>query len=262
VGTVLAVGEGVTAPAPGDRVAGSGGHASHVTVRADRCYPVPDGLAPERAVFHSLAAIALQGVRKSRVELGESAASLGLGMVGNLAMQLARLQGAVPTVGLDLDPWRREVAQASGADLCLDPTDAGQLEQLTTATGGGPTVVLESTGFADAVNTAFQIAGQFGRVVLLASTRGVTETNFYRDVHRKGLVVYGAHNAIRPQRESSAGFWTLADDARTVLRLLQAGRLVTEPITSKIFPATDAPTAYEWLGSWRKDILGMLLDWR
>jgi L-iditol 2-dehydrogenase len=111
------------------------------------------------------------------------------------------------------------------------------------------------------VNDAFARAAAFGRVVLLASTRGVTETNFYRDVHRKGLAVLGAHANTVPPHDSSPGLWTLRDDTRLVLRLLVAGRLRVDPLISEIAPAEEAPRLYEQLGSWRKDALGMLLRW-
>jgi L-iditol 2-dehydrogenase len=267
VGRVIAVGE----PAPGvaglqvavgDRVASGGGHASHVVARAERCWRVPDRLPATEAAYFNLAAIAMQGVRKARVELGEPVLVVGLGLIGSLALQLARLQGAFPALGLDLDAGRREIAAGTGADACLDPSDPETTAALDAATDGrGPAVVIEATGHPEVVNEAFARAGDHARVVLLASTRGTTEANFYRDIHRKGLTVLGAHAIVRPPHDSSPGFWTLGDDTRTALRLLAAGRLRVGPLTSKQFPWRDAPQAYEQLASWRKDALGMLLLW-
>jgi threonine dehydrogenase-like Zn-dependent dehydrogenase len=223
---------------------------------------VPGDLEPARAVFFSLGAIALQGVRKARVELGEPVLVLGLGLIGNLALQMARLNGAVPAIGLDPDAGRREIGRACGADACFDPTGADTGAELAAATAErGPAVVIEATGSPEVVNEAFARAASQGRVVLLASTRGVTETNFYRDVHRKGLTVLGAHANTVPPHDSSPGFWTLRDDTALVLRLLAAGRLRVEPLISEIAPAEEAPRLYEQLGSWRKDALGMLLRW-
>jgi L-iditol 2-dehydrogenase len=246
----------------GDRVASGAGHASHVVARAERCWKVPESLSPAEAVYFSLGAIAMQGVRKARVELGEPVLVLGLGLIGNLALQLARLQGALPAIGLDLDAGRREIAVAVGADACYDPAAEETTVALAAATGGrGPAVVIEATGHPEAVNDAFARAGQLARVVLLASTRGTTETNFYRDVHRKGLTVFGAHAIVVPPRDSSPGYWTLSDNTRTVLRLLAARRLRVGPLTSEVFPWREAPRAYEQLASWRKDVLGMVLQW-
>jgi L-iditol 2-dehydrogenase len=263
IGRVAVVGEGVGDLSPGDRVATWIGHASHGVARAERCWKVAEGLPATEAVYFSLAAVALQGVRKARVELGDAVLVVGLGLVGNLALQLARLQGGLPALGLDPDHGRQETAVACGADACLDPEQSDTPAALAAATEGrGPSVVIEATGFPQAVNESFALAGQGARVVLLASTRGTSETNFYRDVHKKGLVVLGAHNSIRPPRDSSPGFWTLGDDARCVLRLQAAGRLHTRPLTSQVIPWQEAPRAYEILASWRRDVMGMVLDWR
>jgi L-iditol 2-dehydrogenase len=262
VGRIAATGAGVEGLRAGDRVAAASGHASHGVARAERCAKVPDGLPPEAAVYFNLGAIALQGVRKTRVELGEAVAVLGLGLIGNLALQLARLQGAFPAIGLDPELGRREIALACGADLCLDPGAADTGAALGTATDGdGPAVVIEATGSPQVVNEAFALAGQHARVVLLASSRGTSETNFYRDVHKKGLTVLGAHASMIPPRDSSPGFWTHSDDVRTVLRLLAAGRLHIRELTSEIASWEDAPRLYEQLGSWRRDGLGMVMRW-
>lgn len=268
VGRVTALGEGAAVDACGeplaigDRVASAASHASHAREQALRCWKVPDILPSEEAVFFNLVSIALQGVRKARLELAETALVLGLGLIGNLALQLSRLHGGFPVIGADLDAGRREIAGLCGADLVLDPTAADTAQALVAATEGrGPAVVIEATGSAAAVNEALALAGSHGRVVLLASTRGVTETNFYRDVHKKGLTLLGAHASTVPPHDSSPGYWTRSDDSRTALRLLSARRLQVAPLTSERFPWQEAPRAYEILASWRKDLLGMLLRW-
>lgn len=261
-GHVVETGEGVEGLRPGDRVVSHAPHASHVTVNTERLWLVPEGLAPERAVYAVLGAISLQGVRKARVELGEAVLVQGLGLIGNLALQLARLQGALPALGLDPDEGRRALAEACGADVSLDPDATETAAAVARVTAGrGPAVVIEATGSAEAVGDALGWAAEQGRVVLLASTRGITETNFYRDVHCKGLSVLGAHNRARPARDASPGYWTLQADGETVLRLLAAGRLRVDGLTSERLPAAEAPRAYEWLASWRKDRVGIILDW-
>src|SRR5262249_28002878 len=193
VGRIAATSPGVEQLTPGDRVASGYSHASHAVVRAARCWRVPDGLAPEEAVYFSLGAIALQGVRRARVELGEPVGVLGLGLVGNLALQLARLDGAMPALGLEPDAGRCALALECGADACLDPASPEAASSIQAATHErGLAVVIEATGIPEAVNQALDLTATHGRVVLLASTRGTTETNFYRDVHRKGLTLYGA----------------------------------------------------------------------
>jgi threonine dehydrogenase-like Zn-dependent dehydrogenase len=125
-------------------------------------------------------------------------------------------------------------------------------------------VVLDATGIPQAIPEGLDLAAYRGRVVLLASSRGETErVNFYRDVHRKGLTIVGAHNSVRPRGdESTRGYWTAQDDATVALRLMDAGRLVVSPLTTDVLKAEEAPAAYDLLARAREEHLGVLLDWR
>ena len=262
VGEVVALGDQVSGLAIGDRVASKGNHAAYIALDAAAAHRVPEGLSDEDAPFFNLASIALQGVRKARIELGEPVAVIGAGLIGLMALQLARLQGALPAISIDQDEGRLDFAAKSGADILLVANQAiGQ--QLAKELGSdGAAVVIEATGHPDAILSALACARPFGRVVLLGSTRGETDhVNFYRDVHKKGLTLIGAHNSARPQGESSPGFWTETEDQRVALELLARGRLNVQPYITHRFAWNDAPAAYEILRSWNKSALGIILDW-
>lgn len=263
VGCVEQVGAKVQGVQVGDRVVWAGRHAAHAVVSADAVLSVPPELSDEEAVFFNLAAIAMQGVRKARIELGESVVVIGAGLIGLLAMQLAKLSGAVPVIAVDRDERRLPFAQIVGADVTLLATD-DLLSRITHhATDSGAHVVIDATGHPDAILLAFQMARRCGRVILLGSTRGETKSvNFYRDVHRKGLVIIGAHDSIRPRHESSPGFWTAKDDRALALKLLAAGRLQVKPLITHRFAWKDAPKAYDLLARWDMTALGILLDWQ
>ncbi|HIE50316.1 MAG TPA: zinc-binding alcohol dehydrogenase [Armatimonadetes bacterium] len=264
VGWIAAVGAEVTDLQVGDRVASTANHASHAVLSADRVLPVPEGLTSEQAVFFNLGGIALQGIRKARLELGEAVLVLGQGLIGLLALQVARLSGGFPVIGADVSEWRLQVARRCGADEVLNPQQEGFAQRLAAATGGGgPAVVIEATGHPEPINTAFRLAAGHGRVVLLGSTRGETEAvNFYRDVHRKGLTILGAHNSVRPERDSAPGFWTWRDDAELMLNLLARGRFVLDPLITHRLPAAQAPEAYQMLLDWKEELLGVVLKWK
>ena len=264
IGTVMEVGKAVKDWTVGDRVASTQGHTSHFITSPNRLLKVPATDVPaEEAVFFNLGAIALQGVRKARIELGEATLVLGQGLIGLLAAQLSKLSGAIPVIAADLTESRLELAKSIGADFALNPEDANFSEQLNAAThGDGPAVVIEATGHPDAVSTALAVAGQWARVVLLASTRGETpNVNFYRDVHKKGLILYGAHNAIRPRQDSSPNFWTLQDDSLLLLSLIAQKRFDVTPLISHRVPGKDASKAYQLLMEWNPSLLGVVLQW-
>jgi 2-desacetyl-2-hydroxyethyl bacteriochlorophyllide A dehydrogenase len=264
IGTVVEVGKAVTDCRVGERVASTQGHTSHFIASPNRLLKVASTDVPaEEAVFFNLGAIALQGVRKARVELGEATLVLGQGLIGLLAMQLSKLCGAMPLIAADLTDSRLDISKRMGADFTLNPEDADFSEQLTDATkSDGPSVVIEATGHPDAISTALDAAGSGARVVLLASTRGETpNVNFYRDVHKKGLILYGAHNSIRPRQESSPNFWTLEDDSLLLLSLITQKRFNVVPLISHRVPGEDAPKAYQLLMEWNPGLLGVVLQW-
>jgi threonine dehydrogenase-like Zn-dependent dehydrogenase len=210
-----------------------------------------------------MGAISLQGVRKADVELGEPVLVIGQGIIGNLALQLARLSGGMPVFGTDLDEERLELSRRCGADQVASPASVKVEEWVRDATGGrGAAVVIEATGEPDAVVPAFWAAAPRGRVVLLASSRGeATSVNFYRDVHDKGLVVIGAHNSVRPERDTTAGFWTFREDAEVILKLLAAGRLKVRDLIGLRLKADEAPEGYRRIVENRGGVPGILLDW-
>ena len=264
IGKVIAVGKNVNGYKVGDRVATTFGHTSHFVTSTARLLKVASSDAPsEELVFFNLSAIALQGVRKARIELGEATLVIGQGLVGLLALQLSRVSGAVPVIAADLTDSRLEMSKEMGADVTLNPEDKGFSESLTGATmGKGPTVVIEATGHPDAISTALDTAGWGARVVLLASTRGETpKVNFYRDVHKKGLIIYGAHDSIRPRQESSPNFWTSEDDSRLMLSLIAQRRFIVAPMISHRVPGHDAPKAYQLLMEWNPGLFGVVLQW-
>ncbi|RKU08154.1 hypothetical protein C6503_23520 [Candidatus Poribacteria bacterium] len=264
IGKVAEIGKAVTGLQVGERVASTHGHTSHFVTSPNRLLKVASLDVPaEEAVFFNLGAIALQGVRKARIELGEATLVLGQGLIGLLALQLSKLSGALPLIAADLTDSRLYTSKSVGADYTLNPEDADFSEQLNSLTeGSGPTVVIEATGHPDAISTALDVAGRDARVVLLASTRGETpKVNFYRDVHKKGLILYGAHNSIRPRQESSPNFWTLEDDSLLLLSLIAQKRLNVAPLISHRIPGEEAPNAYQLLMKWNPNLLGVVLQW-
>lgn len=258
-GIVEKTGAEVTGLKPGDRVACFlVPHRSLGNVGQEWVVKIPENVSFEEAAFMSLGQIALQGVRKGMIELGEEVLVLGLGVIGLLAVKLAKLTGAMRVVGADLQENRLRAALEHGADDVVNTSQTGWLEKL----GVRPHVVIESTGYPDAVAVALQAARQFGRVILLGSTRGESTVNFYRDVHRPGLTIIGAHAMLSlPKFESRPGFWTWREEAESIMGFLSNGRLkVKSLITDRIVPAQVEET-YRRIIEWNPEILGCIIQW-
>jgi len=255
-GHVADKGSAVTDLEVGQRVACKIRHAAHAIVEAGRCIPIPDGVSNQDASIYRLISIVMQGIHKAQVQLGWEVAVLGLGSIGNLAGQVARAAGSTHVHGFDPVGWRRDLALQSGFDAVSDSTEIGTLTDRFQA-------VIEATGVAEVVPSSFHLAARLGHVVLLASTRGETESvNFYRDVHKKGLTIFGAHDAIRPQTEDHLGFTTEQTDDLTALRLVASGRVQAKPIISDVVSYQDATSAYQRLTRRDEALMMIVLQWK
>ena len=250
-GVVEAVGEGVKSVRPGDRVAaGWTKHAAFNVVAERRVYRLPDGLPPEEAAWTHIATFPMAALRKCRLEFGESVLVMGQGVLGQLAVKLARAAGAAPVVVGDPDAAKRERALALGADFAIAPSASDFGERVEAVTDGGARVVVEVTGVDRALDNALDATARFGRVALLGCTRHSNfAIDYYRKVHGRGVTLIGAHTLARPSFDSSSGWWCERDDGLAFLRLLSLGRLSLAGFTQEVHPVSDAPAVYARLAA-------------
>ena len=263
VGVVRAVGEGVTGIAVGDRVCGHGPHASAAVLSARQIAVVPDEVTDAQAAFVTLLIITMNAVRLARIELGDRVAAVGLGLIGNLALQQARVCGALPVVGMDLLANRRAYAERIGIAV-LDPAAPDAAERLAALTGDGKfDVVFESTGSPGGLTPALGLAARHARIVALGSTRGiVNEFDLYADVHVPGVTIIGAHLMTHPAEANFANRWTMQANRRVALRLLVERRVGVDALISHHEPAAHAPALFALLAERRSEAMGCILDWR
>lgn len=266
-GTVEKVGREVTGFQPGDRVccfAEGVGHRQIGNVISSRVAHIPDELPFDYAAFNGLAQTALQGVRKCGIELGESVMVLGLGIVGQLALQYVRASGACPAIGVDSVADRLRIAKECGADVVLDNTGKNIRELVApyTKDGRGPAVVLDSTGSPAAFAEACGCAADYGRVCILGCPRGVEPFDFYHLVQLRSLKLIGAHAVFSvPADRSEPHLWTYADDIACSNALILKGAVQIEPLISARVDWQHATEAYDELLSWNKGALAVIIHW-
>lgn len=269
-GVVVDVGRDVRDLACGDRVASNGNHAEFVCVPQNLCARVPDNVTDDDAVFTVLGAVALQGIRLIGPSLGECIVVTGLGLVGQLAVQLLSAHGC-RVLGVDLDERKCELARECGAET-VNPADGGDLDEAAASfsRGRGVDGVLLSaaTRSSEPVRQAARICRKRGRIVLT----GVTGLELARsDFYEKELTFqvscsYGP-GRYDPRYEEKGqdypvGFvrWTEQRNFEAVLDMLAAKRLNPELLVSHRFSFEEAPKAYDLIGSdaWS---LGILLQY-
>ena len=173
-GVVTEVGRGAEEFKVGQLVAAAGNehalHAEHNWVPVNLCAAVPPGVLPEHAAFSTVASIAMHGVRRAEVQLGETAAVIGLGLVGQLVVRLLIAAG-VQVVGLDPVAERCRLAEKAGAARCGSPADDGMaavLAELAAITKGrgADHVFLAAGGSTNGpVEAAVKLARDRARIV-------------------------------------------------------------------------------------------------
>lgn len=250
-GTVVAVGSEVTKLKVGDRVACSWTkHAKYCAVKESRAYLLPEDVSFSEAALVHIATFPMAAIRKCRVEMGESAIVMGLGVLGLIAVELLRAAGAVPIIAVDPVESKRKQALEIGADYALDPFAPDFAQTVKEITGGGAKVAIEITGKGQGLDMVLDCMARFGRVALLGCTRNSDfSIDYYRKVHGPGITLVGAHTDARPKHESSGGYWTEWDDATSILRLLSGKRLDFACLVEEIHSPNEAPLIYTRLAN-------------
>jgi len=265
-GYVLKTGKNITRFKEGDRVACYAiemGHREIGNVKDHNLVPVPSDISFRVAAFTSLGQTSLQAIRKAQLEIGESVAVLGLGIVGQLALQFSRINGALPIIGIDLVNEKLETALNCGADYIINSGKEDlnrKLKELLN--GSGPNVIIESTGSPAAITTACEAIGRNGRIILLGCTRGISKVDFYRDINKKTTTILGAHAVDGiPMDNSYPHYWTYIDDAECFLNLIQKKRMDIESLIQHEIGIKEIEDTYKKLLSWEKSLLTVLINW-
>ncbi|MBP5531606.1 MAG: zinc-binding dehydrogenase [Lentisphaeria bacterium] len=266
VARVLAVGSAVTSLKTGDRCLCY--HSKHrnfqLMPERDVVKIEYDAVPSEEAVFCVVGCMGFQGVRRCRPELGESLLVMGLGLLGQFAVQTARLSGCFPVIAMDFSPFRRALALKLGADAAFSPDDPGLEDKIAELTRGRKCdSVVEVTGNPQAVVQGLELTARFGRIALVGCNRTPTEKiDFYNLVHRPGITVIGAHNMARPGGDRRPGVWTMREDMAVLLRYLAAGRLDSRSLVTGIADPASAPEVYARLMARDPEQLGVVFDWK
>ncbi|MFC1404173.1 MULTISPECIES: bi-domain-containing oxidoreductase [Streptacidiphilus] len=260
-GVVEQVGAGIDDVAVGDLVACAGNefalHAELNWVPKNLYARVPDGLAPRHAAFGTVGSIAMQGVRQGEPQLGEVALVIGLGLIGQLVVQLLAASG-VRVVGVDPDPTRCELAERLGAAACGDPASAAvatAVAELTDGHGVDQVYLAAGGGSNQPVELAAQLSRDRGRIVDIGKCRLDLPWNAY---YEKELDVrfsrsYGPGRYDPGYeldgRDYPIGYvrWTERRNLACFLDLLARGSVDVEPLVSKVADFDDAVETYQLL---------------
>ena len=261
-GIVTAVGENVTDLAVGDRVALSWSlHSKFINMNRKNVCKLPDNVSFRDAALLHIGTFPMAAIRKCRLEMGEAAIVMGMGILGLTAVKLLKAAGAVPVIAVDPVAEKRTKAIVHGADFAFDPTDADFAQKVKAVTGGGARVGIEVTGIGAGLDGILDCMAPFGRMALLGCTRNKEFTiDYYRKVHGPGITLIGAHTAARPKEESHGGWWTQTDDMQALIKLHTFGRLSLGELVEEVHSPVEAPAVYDRLAR-EKSFPVVQFDW-
>ena len=274
-GIVAEVAEDVTEFHIGDRVACAGvGFASHaevLSVPKNLCVHLPPEVSFEAGAFGTLGAISLQGVRLAEPTLGESVVVIGLGLVGQLTVQLLKANGC-RVFGLDLDPARVSLAMELGADHAVVSSEeaATELYEWTRGRGADAVLITAATDSNQPVELAARVSRLKGRVIVVGMT-GLDiprQPFFSRELKLIISMSYGPGRYDPDYEERGHDYplpyvrWTEKRNIESFLELVGDKRINVERLTTHRFRIEDAERAYELIsGDSSEPYLGVLLNY-
>lgn len=276
-GIVREVGEGVGVVKAGDLVAvyGTnwilGGHAGVTVPRKHSFAAVPDGVTPAEAAFAAIVTFPLNGLRLCRLQLGETIVVMGLGLLGIIAVQLAKAAGLV-VVGVEPSALRREKATEVGADYVFAPDEEHIKDAVGEHTeGAGADAALVAVGTADdaPINLAMNLLREKGRLSLVGGGRAPQRKGLFRE---KELAVFSAKASGPGRYDKSYEYdcvdypisycrWTVNRNMKEAVRLIATGAVNIEALITHRLPVRRAADGYAKLLESAEDLIGMVFEY-
>ncbi|MBL4702915.1 MAG: Gfo/Idh/MocA family oxidoreductase [Flavobacteriales bacterium] len=257
-GEVIAVASDVTGFQIGDRVACGGNTANHsevVCIPTNLCARIGDNTTMEDAAFTTIASIAMQGVRQAELNLGETCAVIGLGLIGQMTFRLLQASGVKP-IGIDIDQSQVKNALDLGCDFAYSTSDEGIIEKIKVHTNGAgvdAVIITAGTSSTEPVNLAGEIARQKAKVVIVGAVNtGFTRKNYFKkelDLRMSCSYGPGRYNSNYEEKglDYPIGYvrWTEQRNMQSYLDLLASGNLNITGLITHRFDYESAKDAYQ-----------------
>jgi len=255
----------------GDRVVSNGPHTEMVCVLRNLCAKIPDEVSDEEAVFTVVGAIGLQGIRLAQPMLGEAFVVTGLGLIGQLAVQLLIAHGC-RVLGIDLETAKCDLAGQFGAETVdlskgEDPVDMAMA--LSQGRGVDGVLITAATKSSEPVHQAAQMCRKRGRIVLVGVTGlELRRSDFYeKELSFQVSCSYGPGRYDPEYEEKGHDYpigyvrWTEQRNFEAVLDMLASGRLDVKSLITHRFQFEEAEKAYELIGGNEEAYVGIILDY-
>lgn len=274
-GRVIEVGANMSGLNVGDRVAcGGAGYANHAEINyvpKNLMVKIPDGVDDIDASFVTVGAIALQGVRQTAPLLGEKIAVMGLGLLGQLTVQLLKANGC-KVIGSDIDPDKMALAKKLGCDeVCHADELIAKANEFTGGRGADAVIVTASTASNGPITDAAEISRMRGRVILVGMVGMDVPRNTYykKELEIKLSMAYGPGRYDPEYEEKGIDYpydlvrFTEQRNFESFLGLIEEGKITPKELLTHSYDFDDALSAYDLLeGKIKEKYLGIVLKYK
>ncbi|EKS4342891.1 bi-domain-containing oxidoreductase [Clostridium botulinum] len=274
-GVIIGIGKNIKDLKIGDRVACAGAgianHAEYIDVPRNLVMRIPEGVSFDFACTVTLGGIALQGVRRADVRLGEIVAVIGMGILGQLQIQMLKASGC-RVIGVDIDDRRLNIAKENGCDYILNSKNTDvvkEIEKITEGYGVDVVLITAATSSNEILSQAFGMCRRKGKVVLV----GVVGNEYNReDMYKKELdfiisTSYGPGRYDPMYEEEGIDYpyayvrWTENRNMEEYLRLVSNNKIELNTLIEKVYEIDKADRAYEELKNGENKPLMILLKY-
>ena len=273
-GEVIAVASDVSEFKIGDRVACGGNgaiHAEVVAVPVNLCVKLDPSVPLEHAAFTTLGAIALQGIRQADLRLGENCVVIGLGLLGQLTIQMLQA-GGIRTMGIDIDSRMVSLAAANGCDLAIERGRADleqQILQFTAGQGTDAVIIVAGTDSTDPVDLAGTLCRKKGKVIVVGAVpTGFKRPNYFKkELDLRMSCSYGPGRYDPEYEEQGLDYpyayvrWTENRNMQAFVDLLRTGKLNLKPLLTHRFEFREATKAYQLILEKQEPFIGIVLKY-
>ncbi|HQP02925.1 MAG TPA: zinc-binding dehydrogenase, partial [Bacteroidia bacterium] len=273
-GEIIAVAPDVTEFRVGDLVACGGNSAVHaevIAVPVNLCVKLNDKIALQHACFTTLGSIALQGIRQADLRLGENCVVIGLGLVGQLTVQMLKA-GGIKTIGIDIDQRMVDLALHTDIDAAFTRNSEdleSSINNITNGYGTDAVIITAGTDSLDPVDLAGALCRRKGKVVIVGAVpTGFKRPNYFKkELDLRMSCSYGPGRYDSEYEEGGIDYpygyvrWTENRNMAAFVDLIATGKINLTNLLTHTFDFKEAPAAYDLIMNKTEPFVGMVLKY-
>jgi 2-desacetyl-2-hydroxyethyl bacteriochlorophyllide A dehydrogenase len=225
----------------------NGGFAEYAAVPVSQVFRLPDSIDSASAPLIQVATTCLHAQRLGAVSQGESVAVIGLGVSGQLHVQIAKARGAGKVIGISRSRFKNELGKQLGADVVIESGPEAAAKVLDETDGRGADVVIESTGVIASIAEAIRMVRFGGRILLFGISNAASGALPFYDLYFKELTLINNRAAT-------------AQDFPVMIDLVDRGAVRLEPLVTHRMALDQLGTALGMVENGADGRLKIILD--